>query len=99
MVEVGPVRHVAHAVGRQREQRVDVVGRNDSERGDAAQRAHVLADLLGRVRVTTHQLERGMVDDAAHRLGPRLSGRPLHHAEGHVVTPELSSSAAVPYCR
>ena len=46
MVEVGPERHVAHAVGRQREQRVDVVGGDDAERFDAGQHAGVLADLL-----------------------------------------------------
>ena len=44
VVEVGAVRHVAHAV--QREQRVDVVGRRDREGIEAAQRTDVTTDLV-----------------------------------------------------
>ena len=47
MVEVGPVRHVADAIGLEREQRPDVVRRRYPDRVDADQRADVLSDLVG----------------------------------------------------
>ena len=57
LVDVEPHRVVDDAVGPQREQRVDVVGGRDADGLDADELADVLADLVGRPGVATHQLE------------------------------------------
>ena len=77
-VDVRPERVVVHAVGRERQQCVDVVGRGDTERIDSAQFADVAAHLVGGVRETTDEFEAFLRDDPAHRLAAHVARRPLH---------------------
>lgn len=81
MVEVGTVREVRHAVGTERYEGLDVIGRSNSDGLDTAQLPDVAADLVGRMRVAPNQLEAGVANDGAHSRRPGLAGRPLDHLQ------------------
>ena len=86
LVDVLPHRVVDDAVGPEREQRVDVVGRGDAHGVDPAQLADVAPDLLRRPGVAADQLEVGVSDDGAHRAPTDVARRPLHHSNRHQET-------------
>ena len=77
LVDVGPHRVVDDAVGLQGEQRVDVVGRGDADRVDAAQLADVAPDLVGGPGVAPDQLE--VRDARPRRATDRLPTLPVVH--------------------
>ena len=64
-------RGVADAVGVEREQRVDVVRRGDTERRDAGELARVTPRLLGAVHPEPDELELRVLDDEAQRVDAR----------------------------
>ncbi len=76
-------RHVQHTVRAQGEDRVDVVGRRDADRTQAAELADVLPDLVGAPGITADELEVGVVEDGLHGAAADEAGRPLHDAKGH----------------
>ena len=83
LVDVGPHRVVAHAVGREREQGVDVVRRFDPDRVAARERADVDPDLVGRPRVAPDEVETGVAHDRPRRPAADVAGRPLHDPKRH----------------
>ena len=78
VVEVGPVGHVRHAVGLQRQQRLDVVGGDHADGVDAAQLTDVAPDLVVGVGEAADEVDDGVVDHAPHRGAAGLAGGPLH---------------------
>ena len=78
-----PVAHVAETVGVEREHRVDVVGRDDAVRVDAAQRARVAADLVGAVGEQPDELEVGMGDDPPEGQPAGVARSPVDDPVGH----------------
>ncbi len=84
VADVGPDGVVAHAVGPQGEERVDVVGRRDARRFvEPAQLGDVAPDLAGAPRVAADEAQFGVGDDRPHRPLPHVARRPLHHVVGH----------------
>jgi hypothetical protein len=77
-------RGVRHAVGVERQQRVRVVGRRHADlSAEPAQVAGVPPDLVGAVHPETDELEIGVIDDAAQRELPDITGAPLDDTMGH----------------
>ena len=83
LVGVGPHRVVDDAVGLQRQEGLDVVGRLDAHGLDPAQLAHVAAGLVGGPGVAADELEVGVGDDGADRPLAHVARGPLHDAERH----------------
>lgn len=84
-VDVGEHRVVDHAVGPQRQQRVDIIGGGDADRCDAAQRADVDTDLVLRPCVAADEFEVRVGGDRVHRLRADVARRPLHDPVGHAA--------------
>jgi len=79
-----PLHRVNDRVRAQRQQRVDVVGRDHARiLGEAAQSGRVLADLLGIVGVHTDELETRMADDVAKAVEAHIARPPLNDAMAH----------------
>ena len=76
-------RAVDHAVGTEREQRVDVAGRADADRRAADEGPDILAFLRFAVDPTADELELRMVEHALDRGAAHAAGRPLDHLPGH----------------
>jgi hypothetical protein len=75
---------VAHAVGPELDDRVDVVRREHAELPiHAGELAGVDAHLVGAVSEQAHQLHVGASIDLTHHLTADVSGRPLHDLERH----------------
>ena len=87
LVDVDPHRVVDHAVRFQREQRVDVIGGDDTQRCDAAQLAGVAADLLRRPGITPHEFKsrgwRRSPAPSSCRHCRSSTGRPDKESVGH----------------
>jgi len=76
---------VGHAVGVEREQRVDVVGRLDAAGRQPAQLAGVAADLVGAVHPKADQLEVGAIDDRPEGKLADVAGAPLDDPMTHLA--------------
>ncbi len=83
LVERGEQGTVDHAVGAEGDERVDVVGREQADRTEAAELADVAAGLGGAVDPGADQLELAMREDAFDGGPADVAGRPLDHAIGH----------------
>jgi hypothetical protein len=77
LVDVVPHRVVDHAVGFERQQRVDVVGRGDAERLDPDELTDVAAGLVRRPGVAADELEGGVGGYGLDRALADVAGRPL----------------------
>ena len=77
LVDVVPHRVVDHAVGFERQQRVDVVGRGDAERLDPDELTDVAAGLVRRPRIAADEFEGGVGGDGLDRAFADIAGRPL----------------------
>src|SRR5262249_44599708 len=82
LVEVGAARHVEHAVGVRRQQRIAAPGRAHTGRRGAAEVPRVAPFLLRRVHPHARELELGMIEHGAERFASDRSGSPLDHAVG-----------------
>ncbi len=74
-----PLRHVQHAVGRQRQHLVDAGGGGHAHLVEPAQVAGVAPGLVGAVHVHAHQLEARVLDHAPQRAAADVARRPLDH--------------------
>ncbi len=96
LVDVGPERVVADAVGLHGQEGVDVVGRDDAEGLDPDEIAHVAADLVGAPGEAADQVEAGVAGDRACGASTDVAGGPLHDPDRFLrhraVAPWLSYS-------
>jgi len=79
--DLGQQRHVADDVRFQREDRLDVIGGDDTEPRHAAQLAHVLSGLVQRVAVAANQFEQRMPGDGTHGGLADNAGGPLDDSD------------------
>ena len=70
-------RRVEHAVGVHRDDRFDVVGRDDAYRCSAGDLTGVLADLFGTVHQDTHEIEHGVLREVSHPDLSYIARHPL----------------------
>ena len=101
LVDVGEHRVVDDAIGLQREQCVDVVGRRHTERFDTAQVADVATDLVGRPRVAPDEFQCSGSGDRPHGALADIAGRPLDDSIRHAVDrePGVNTTGSARYPR